>query len=104
VKNLSTEKAPFGLGFHPYFSTKWLGNEVSITNSAKTVYELDQNLIDIGKQKTAGSTKDLGVGKLAAGASLDDDFTDLDFDSRGISHHTFKCRRKRCGDLARGCL
>jgi aldose 1-epimerase len=79
VKNLSTEKAPFGLGFHPYFSTKWLGDEASITNKAKTVYVLDQNLIDTGTQKTAGSTKDLSVGKLAAGASLDDDFTDLDF-------------------------
>jgi len=87
VKNLSTEKAPFGLGFHPYFSTKWLGDEVPITNSAKTVYELDQNLIDTGTQKTAGSTKDLSVGKLAVGASLDDDFTDLDFVA-GVSRTT----------------
>jgi aldose 1-epimerase len=87
VKNLSTEKAPFGLGFHPYFSTKWLGDQVSITNSAKTVYELDQNLIDTGTQKTAGSTKDLSVGKPAVGASLDDDFTDLDFDA-GVSRTT----------------
>ena len=87
VKNLSTEKAPFGLGFHPYFSTKWLGDEVTITNNAKTVYELDQNLIDTGTQETAGSTKDLSVGKLAAGASLDDDFTDLEFVS-GVSRTT----------------
>ena len=87
VKNLSTEKAPFGLGFHPYFSTKWLGDEVSITNKAKTVYVLDQNLIDTGTQATAGSTKDLGVGKLAVGASLDDDFTDLDFVA-GVSRTT----------------
>ena len=87
VKNLSAEKAPFGLGFHPYFSTKWLGDDVSITNSAKTVYQLDQNLIDTGTQKTAGSTKDLGVGKLAVGASLDDDFTDLDFVA-GVSRTT----------------
>ena len=87
VKNLSTEKAPFGLGFHPYFSTKWLGDEVSITNSAKTVYELDQNLIDTGTQPTSRSSKDLAVGKLAVGASLDDDFTDLDFVS-GVSSTT----------------
>ena len=87
VKNLSTEKAPFGLGFHPYFSTKWLGDEVFITNSAKTVYMLDQNLIDTGTQATAGSTKDLSVGKLAVGASLDDDFTDLDFVA-GVSRTT----------------
>ena len=87
VKNLSTEKAPFGLGFHPYFSTNWLGDEVTITNNAKTVYELDQNLIDTGKQKTDSSTKDLGVGKLVVGASLDDDFTDLDFVA-GVSRTT----------------
>jgi aldose 1-epimerase len=87
VKNLSTEKAPFGLGFHPYFSTKWLGDEVSITNNAKTVYVLGENLIDTGTQATAGSTKDLAVGKLAVGASLDDDFTDLDFVA-GVSRTT----------------
>ncbi len=87
VKNISAEKAPFGLGFHPYFSTKWLGDDVSITNSAKTVYQLDQNLIDTGTQNTAGSTKDLGVGKLATGASLDDDFTHLDFVA-GVSRTT----------------
>lgn len=79
VKNLSDDKAPFGLGFHPYFSTKWLGDAVSITNSAKTVFVLDENLIDTGTQETAGSTKELSVGKLAVGALLDDDFTDLDF-------------------------
>ena len=87
VKNISAEKAPFGLGFHPYFSTKWLGDDVSITNSARTVYKLDQNLIDTGTQNTAGSTKDLSVGKLATGASLDDDFTDLDFVA-GVSRTT----------------
>jgi aldose 1-epimerase len=79
VKNLSDEKAPFGLGFHPYFSTKWLGDEVCITSTSKTVYVLDENLIDTGTQATAGSAKDLSVGKLAFGAMLDDDFTDLHF-------------------------
>jgi aldose 1-epimerase len=87
VKNLSDEKAPFGLGFHPYFSTKWLGDEVSITNKAKTVYVLDLNLIDTGTQATLGSAKDLAVGKLATGAMLDDDFTDLDFVA-GVSRTT----------------
>lgn len=87
IKNLSAEKAPFGIGFHPYFSTRWLGDGVSITNRAKTVYVLDQNLIDTGTQQTAGSSKDLSAGKLAVGASLDDDFTDLDFVA-GVSRTT----------------
>jgi aldose 1-epimerase len=87
VKNISDEKAPFGLGFHPYFSTKWLGDGASITNKAKTVYVLDQNLIDTGTQPTSRSSKDLAVGKLAVGASLDDDFTDLDFVA-GVSRTT----------------
>ena len=87
IKNLSAEKAPFGIGFHPYFSTRWLGDGVSITNRAKTVYVLDQNLIDTGTQQTAGSTKDLSIGKLVIGASLDDDFTDLDFVA-GVSRTT----------------
>jgi len=98
VKNLSTEKAPFGLGFHPYFSTKWLGDEVSITNSAKTVYELDQSLIDTGTQKTAGSTKDLSIGKLTVGASLDDDFTDLDFVA-GVSRTTLSNSAGSCIEI-----
>ena len=87
VKNITDEKAPFGLGFHPYFSTKWLGDGVSITNRAKTVFVLDQNLIDTGTQETSGSTKDLRAGKLAVGALLDDDFTDLDFVA-GVSRTT----------------
>ena len=87
IKNLSAEKAPFGIGFHPYFSTRWLGDGVSITNRAKTVYVLDQNLIDTGRQQTAGSTKDLSIGKLVIGDSLDDDFTDLDFVA-GVSRTT----------------
>lgn len=87
VRNLSEQKAPFGLGFHPYFSTKWMGEQVSITNKAKTVYVLDENLIDTGTKPTAGSDKDLAAGMLAVGASLDDDYTDLDFKA-GISKTT----------------
>jgi aldose 1-epimerase len=79
VKNLSEEKAPFGIGFHPYLSTKWLGDAVSITNSAKTVFVLDENLIDTGTQSTNQSDKNLAQGKMAVGAGLDDDFTNLSF-------------------------
>jgi len=84
VRNTSSEKAPFGIGFHPYFSCAWFVEPMQIQNDAASYFELDENLISLGKTKTAASDKDLSLGKKALGASLDDGYTDLVFD-HGIS-------------------
>ena len=84
VRNLSSEKAPFGIGFHPYLSMGWAEGEVLIQSDARSFLSLDQNMIATGKTPTASSAKDLSVGRQAVGAGLDDDYTDLEF-HRGIA-------------------
>jgi aldose 1-epimerase len=80
IRNLSSEKAPFGIGFHPYFSMAWAEGPVVIESDAQSVLKLDQNMIAIGKENVSDSTKNLTMGIPVVGAGLDDDFTDLVFD------------------------
>ena len=84
VRNLSNQKAPFGIAFHPYLSTSWAKGPVLLQSDAKTVLDLDSNLIATGKIPTASSAKDLSVGKKVVAAGLDDDYTDLYFE-KGIA-------------------
>jgi aldose 1-epimerase len=84
VRNLSNQKAPFGIAFHPYLSTSWAKGPVLLQSDAKTVLDLDSNLIATGKISAASSAKDLSVGKKVIAAGLDDDYTDLYFE-KGIA-------------------
>ena len=84
VRNLSNQNAPFGIAFHPYLSTSWAKGPVLLQSDAKTVLNLDSNLIATGKIPTASSAKDLSVGKKVIAAGLDDDYTDLYFE-KGIA-------------------
>jgi aldose 1-epimerase len=84
VRNLSNQKAPFGIAFHPYLSTSWAKGPVLLQSDAKTVLDLDSNLIATGKIPTAASAKDLSMGKKVIAAGLDDDYTDLYFE-KGIA-------------------
>ena len=79
AKNTGSTRAPFGVAFHPYFSTSWLGEAAMVVSDARTIFVLDENLIPQGKQDSSSSSKDLSLGKKIAGAGLDDGFTDLDF-------------------------
>jgi aldose 1-epimerase len=84
VRNVSGEKAPFGIGFHPYISMAWAEGPVLIQSDAKSVLTLDENMIAFGKEPTAAGSKDLSVGREVVAAGLDDDFTDLEF-TKGIA-------------------
>ena len=84
VRNHGTEKAPFGIGFHPYLSTSWAEGEVLIQSAARSVLTLNENMIATGQSPTATSPKDLSVGKQVIAAGLDDDYTDLEF-RKGIA-------------------
>jgi aldose 1-epimerase len=84
VKNLSATKAPFGIGFHPYLSTEFAGQDVTIRCEAETMFELNQNMIATGKIPASKSPKDLNAGRVVSGAGLDDGFTDLKFE-QGIA-------------------
>jgi aldose 1-epimerase len=79
VKNLSGEKAPFSIGFHPYISTAWADSPLQLQVSAESVLELNGNMIATGTAKVSDSGKDLRNGKALNELKLDDDFTDLGF-------------------------
>ena len=53
VKNLSTEKAPFSIGFHPYISTAWSDSPMQLQSSAQSVLELNENMIATGKSSVS---------------------------------------------------
>ena len=79
VKNLSNTKAPFGIGFHPYFSTAWADAPLKLQVGAESVLELNEKMIATGKAKVSDANKDLRAGKALSEVKLDDDFTDLEF-------------------------
>ena len=79
VKNLSATKAPFSIGFHPYFSTAWADAPLQLQVSAESVLELNENMIATGKVRVSDANKDLRAGEALSEVKLDDDFTDLDF-------------------------
>jgi aldose 1-epimerase len=79
VRNISSEKAPFGIGFHPYLSMGWAKGPVLIQSAAGSVLNLNENMIATGRASTASSLKDLSVGRQVIAAGLDDDYTDLEF-------------------------
>jgi aldose 1-epimerase len=84
VRNVSSEKAPFGIGFHPYLSTGWTDGPVLLQSDARSVLSLNETMIATGKVPTASGDKDLSVGRQVVAAGLDDDFTDLVFE-KGIA-------------------
>jgi aldose 1-epimerase len=84
VKNFSNTKAPFGIGFHPYFSTAWADAPLQLQSTAQSVLELNENMIAIGKNSVSTAGKDLRSGKALSDVKLDDDFTDFNF-SNGIA-------------------
>jgi aldose 1-epimerase len=79
VKNLSATKAPFSIGFHPYFSTAWAEAPLKLQVGAESVLELNENMIATGKVRVSDANKDLRAGKALTEVKLDDDFTDLEF-------------------------
>ena len=79
VKNLSATKAPFSIGFHPYFSTAWADAPLQLQVSAESVLELNENMIATGKVRVSDANKDLRAGEALSEVKLDDDFTDLEF-------------------------
>lgn len=79
VKNLSDARAPFSIGFHPYFSTAWADAPLQLQVSAESVLELNENMIATGKVRVSDANKDLRAGEALSEVKLDDDFTDLEF-------------------------
>jgi aldose 1-epimerase len=82
--NNGATPAPFGVGFHPYLSTRGHAlDDCVLTVPARTHLRVDQAQIPVGTEPVEGTPFDLRAGRALGSARLDDAFTDLDeFDGR----------------------
>ena len=87
VENFGDSPAPFGLGFHPYFT---LGeeniNSIKLKIRAKNLVEFDQNLIPTGKLISLNKENDLDFGypKAIGEREIDNCYFDLYF-NQGVA-------------------
>ena len=74
--NVGTAKAPFVIGFHPYFA---IGDssQALLTLPAQSYYTQTKSKIPDVKVEVANTNFDFSNGKVLAGLELDDFFTDL---------------------------
>ncbi|MFM7013811.1 MAG: hypothetical protein ACKOXT_02305, partial [Actinomycetota bacterium] len=73
--------APFAIGFHPYFCYGEKVENLKLISNARTRYAKNQNKIPLQPESVSGTKWDLSQGVRVGNTSLDDYFTDLDFDS-----------------------
>jgi aldose 1-epimerase len=83
--NASDSVAPFGIGFHPYFT---VGTDVIddaiLTVPARTTLSVDERSLPSGRE-SVGTATDFRAGRAIADATLDTAFTDLERDTDGIA-------------------
>jgi len=85
--NLGTRRAPFGAGFHPYFS---LGDaalgDVTLTVPAGQRLILDEVQVPVGEQSVDNTPYDLRSGKKLGSLRMDDCFTEVSTEQgRGVA-------------------
>ena len=81
VKNIGEEKAPFGLGFHPYFSVNGAKvDEMSLQIPAKKMVEFATNLKPTGKFPDPSGDLDFRTSKEIGSTVIDNCFTDLNYE------------------------
>ena len=81
ITNTGEEKAPFGLGFHPYFTagTDRVDN-ISLKIDAKKLVEFDDNLFPTGKMiELSGQELDYNQEKNIGDKIIDNCFTELNY-------------------------
>ncbi len=85
VKNYGKNSAPFGIGFHPYFKVATEVDEMVWQVPAKKLVEFDANLKPTGKLLDIAKTRlDFRKSKAIQGIEIDNCFTDLIRDAKGI--------------------
>ncbi len=85
VKNVGSNKAPFGLGFHPYFDLGCQVDEMEISFQAKKMVEFDRDLKPTGKLIDIEETDyDFIEPKKINDLVIDNCFTELVRNSNGI--------------------
>jgi aldose 1-epimerase len=78
VVNVSSEPAPFGLGFHPYLSAGGgLVDGCTLTVPAATAYDADERGLPTGTHDVVGTGDDFRSGRVVGDRHLDLTLTDL---------------------------
>jgi aldose 1-epimerase len=76
ARNIGTERAPFGAGFHPYLSAHGQAiGEVTVKVPARERVVVDEAKVPVGVQLVAGTHYDLRRGRRLGELRMDDAFT-----------------------------
>jgi aldose 1-epimerase len=87
AENLSTAKAPYAVGGHPYFKIAGVDTaDLFLRSDADTVLVVDDRQIPTGSMPTAHSRFDMRSGVRIGDNFYDHDFTDLPRDEKGLAH------------------
>lgn len=85
VKNIGDKAAPFGIGYHPYFSVTQMVDQAIWQFSAQSMVEFDRSLKPTGKLIPISETRlDFRTPARVGERVIDNCFTDLTRDKEGI--------------------
>ena len=82
--NAGTGACPFGAGFHPYFAGGGPVDEVVVQCPASTALVTDERAIPVGRERVAGTERDLRAPRSVGGVRLDTCYTDIERSSEGL--------------------
>jgi aldose 1-epimerase len=86
VKNVGSSRCPFGSGAHPYLSIgDDLIDDAILSSPGRTILRADRRGIPVGASVVAGTQHDLRQPRPIGKLKLDDAFTDLERDERGLA-------------------
>jgi aldose 1-epimerase len=88
--NTSGTPAPFGIGFHPYFTVGTARvDDAVLTVPASTTLAVNERSLPTGRMPVDGTGADFRDGRPIADAKLDTAFADLDRDADGLARVRF---------------
>ncbi|MDR0950737.1 MAG: hypothetical protein LBM13_03785 [Candidatus Ancillula sp.] len=92
AENTGSENAPFGLAFHPYFSTRnFLSTEAVLTLKAESKVSTTDRLLPNGVEKVIGTDFDLSSESKSLGERVfDTAFVDVELDKDNKAHVLLK--------------
>ena len=86
VRNLGTDPAPYGAGFHPYLSVGTSSvDECVLTLPARTYFLVNARLIPTGRAAVANTPLDFREPRAIGDTMMDTGFTDLERDPDGVA-------------------
>jgi aldose 1-epimerase len=92
VANLSSEAMPLGIGFHPYYRIPDVARDQWVLrNPARKAIVTDDRLIPTGEFKAVELPNPIPL----KGRTLDDGFTDLERDARGMARFSIEAEDKK---------